>query len=87
MAEEPRNPREHHLHHTPTSALPHERKLARQRAHLRILTVACVLVLAALVYAAAFDLDSVGEWIVFGMIIFTVIGAMIAVHGPARRAG
>jgi hypothetical protein len=77
--------KEHHRpHHPPTSALPHEQKLARQRAHLRILTAVCVLVLAALVYAAAFDLDSAAEWIVFAMIIVTVIGAMIAVHGPSR---
>jgi membrane protein YdbS with pleckstrin-like domain len=82
MAEEPDH---HHLHHTPTSALPHERKLARQRTHLRILTAVCLLVVAALVYAAAFDLDSAAEWIVFAMIIVTVIGAMIAVHGPDRE--
>ena len=79
MADEERHP---HLHHTPTSALPHEQKIARQQAHIRILTGACLLVLVALGYAAAFDLDSVAEWIVFVMIIVTVIGAMIAVHGP-----
>jgi len=74
----------HHrgLHHTPTRELPHEQKLARQRAHIRILSVVLLVVLAALVYAAAFDLDSVAEWIVFGMIVFTVAGAMIAVHKP-----
>ena len=75
---------EHHrgLHHTPTRELPHQEKLARQRAHIRILTVVLVVVLAALVYAAAFDLNSSAEWIVFGMIVFTVAGAMIAVHKP-----
>jgi membrane protein YdbS with pleckstrin-like domain len=84
MSGEPERSGEHHgLHHTPTHSLPHERKLERQRRHVQILTVACVLVLAALVYAAAFDLNSVAEWIVFAMIIFTVIGAMIAVHGPS----
>lgn len=79
----------HHgpLHHTPTSALPHEAKLARQRAHIRILTGVIVLILAALAYAAAFDLDSAAEWIVFVMIIVTVIGAMIAVHGPDKDPG
>ena len=41
-----------------------------------------MVVLAALVYAAAFDLNSSAEWIVFGMIVFTVAGAMIAVHKP-----
>ena len=75
---------EHHrgLHHTPTRELAHQEKLARQRAHIRILTVVLVVVLAALVYAAAFDLNSSAEWIVFGMIVFTVAGAMIAVHKP-----
>ena len=69
-------------HHTPTRELPHQEKLARQRAHIRILTVVLVVVLAGLVYAAAFDLNSSAEWIVFGMIVFTVAGAMIAVHKP-----
>ena len=76
---------EHHHrgpHHTPTRELPHQEKLARQRAHIRILSVVLVVVLAALVYAAAFDLNSSAEWIVFGMIVFTVAGAMIAVHKP-----
>jgi membrane protein YdbS with pleckstrin-like domain len=84
MSDEPESSSEQHgLHHTATHALPHEQKLARQRRHLQILTVVCVLVLAALVYAAAFDLNSVAEWIVFAMIIVTAIGAMIAVHGPS----
>jgi hypothetical protein len=85
MSDEPESSSAHHgLHHTPTHLLPHEQKLARQRRHVQILTVVCVLVVAALVYAAAFDLNSVAEWIVFGMIIVTAIGAMIAVHGPNR---
>ncbi len=75
------------LHHTPTSALSHEAKLARQRTHIRILTAVIVLVLLALAYSAAFDLDSAAEWIVFAMIIVTVIGAMIAVHGPDKDPG
>ena len=83
MGDEPEH--HHRVHHTATSALPHERKLARQRAHLRILTAVIVLVLAALIYAAAFDLDSAAEWIVFAMIIVTVIGAIIAVHGPQNE--
>ena len=41
----------------------------------------------ALVYSAAFDLNSAAEWIVFAMIIVTVIGAMIAVHGPDKDPG
>ena len=37
-------------------------------------------VTALLAYSAAFDLDHWAEWIVFGGIVATVIGAMIAVH-------
>ena len=37
-----------HPHHTPTSALPHAEKIARQRAHIRILTGVLLLVVAAL---------------------------------------
>jgi hypothetical protein len=33
-----------------------------------------------LAYAAAFDLDAWAEWVVLGMICFTALGAMIAVH-------
>ena len=47
MSDGPESSSEHHgLHHTATHALPHEQKLARQRRHLQILTVVCVLVLA-----------------------------------------
>ena len=82
MADEPEHP-SHRLHHTPTHELPHAEKVARQQAHIRILSVVLVLVLAALAYAAAFDLDSSAEWIVFAMIIVTVVGAMIAVYKPS----
>ena len=37
-------------------------------------------VLAMLAYAAAFDLDHWAEWIVFGAICFTALGAIIAVN-------
>ena len=88
MSDELESSHEHHgLHHTPTHSLPHEQKLARQRRHIQILSVVCVVVLAGLVYAAAFDLNSAAEWIVFAMIIVTVIGAMIAVHGSDRDPG
>ena len=71
----------HHEHHlrTPTNELPHEEKLRRQARHLQILTGAMILVLAMLVYAALFDLDSWSEWVVFGAICATAVGAMIAV--------
>ena len=37
MADEPEH--HHRLHHTPTHELPHAQKIARQQAHIRILTV------------------------------------------------
>ena len=76
--------REHHLR-TPTSELPHAEKIARQERHIEILSIALLLVLAYLVYAAIFDLDSWAEWLVFGAIVFTAIGAGVAVntHGKA----
>jgi hypothetical protein len=78
MSDEPEH--RHVPHRTPTRALPHEQKIARQQGHIRILTGVILLVLALLAYAAAFDLDSGAEWIVFVMIIVTAIGATIAVH-------
>jgi membrane protein YdbS with pleckstrin-like domain len=71
--------REHHLR-TPTRELPHADKVRRQQRHLQILTVVLVAVLAMLAYAAAFDLDHWAEWIVFGAICFTALGAIVAVH-------
>lgn len=71
----------HHEHHlrTPTNELSHEEKIRRQARHLQILTGVMVLVLAMLVYAALFDLDSWSEWVVFAAICATAVGAMIAV--------
>jgi len=71
----------HHEHHvrTPTNELNHEEKLRRQARHLQILTGVMILVLAMLVYAAACDLDSWAEWVVFGAICATAVGAIIAV--------
>ena len=71
--------REHHLR-TPTHELPHQEKLKRQERHMQILTGVMLLVLAMLVYSAAFDLDSWAEWIVFGGICATAVGAIIAVN-------
>jgi fatty acid desaturase len=71
---------EHHHLRTPTSQLPHEEKLRRQQRHIQILTGVLLAVTALLAYSAAFDLDHWAEWIVFGGIIATVAGAMIAVH-------
>lgn len=71
----------HHEHHlrTPTNELPHEEKLRRQARHLQILTGVMILVLAMLIYAALFSLDSWSEWVVFGAICATAVGTMIAV--------
>ena len=75
---------EHHLR-TPTSELPHAEKIARQQRHIEILSIVLLLVLAYLIYSAIFDLDSWAEWLVFGAIVFTAIGAGVAVntHGKA----
>jgi hypothetical protein len=72
----------HRAHHvrTPTVELSHDRKLRRQQAHIRLLTLALVAVLALLAYAAAFDIDHWAEWIVLGGICAAAIGFMIAVH-------
>ena len=71
----------HHEHHvrTPTHELTHEEKLARERFHTTVLSVVLVGVLAMLAYAAAFDLDHAAEWVVFGGICFTALGAIVAV--------
>jgi membrane protein YdbS with pleckstrin-like domain len=69
---------------TPTSQLPHAEKVERQQRHIEILSVVLLLVLAMLVYSAAFDLDHWAEWIVFGGIVATAIGAGIAVNTHDR---
>jgi fatty acid desaturase len=71
--------RERHVR-TPTRELTHEQKLRRQQGHIRVLTLVLLVVLAMLVYAAAFDLDHWAEWIVFGGICATAVGFMVAVH-------
>jgi protein-S-isoprenylcysteine O-methyltransferase Ste14 len=71
--------REHHVR-TPTDELSHEQKLERQRLHITVLSVVLLLVLLMLAYSAIFDLDSAPEWIVFGAICFTGVGAVIAVQ-------
>ena len=70
--------RDHRLRRS-TGELPHEEKIKRQERHLQILTVAMLLVLAMLVYTALSDLDSWPEWVVFGAICATAVGAIIAV--------
>ena len=74
---------QHHLR-TPTSQLPHAEKVKRQELHIEILSVVLILVLLLLVYSAAFDLDHWAEWIVFGAIVATAIGAGIAVNTHGR---
>jgi hypothetical protein len=71
----------HHEHHlrTPTHELAHDEKLQRERFHTTVLSIALLGALAMLAYAAAFDLDHPAEWIVFGGIVFTGLGAVVAV--------
>jgi hypothetical protein len=71
--------RERHVR-TPSGELSHEQRLRRQQAHIRLLTLGLILVLALLIYAAAFDLDHWAEWVVFGGICATAVGVMVAVH-------
>lgn len=76
--------REHHLR-TPTGQLPHEEKLKRQALHVEILSGVVVVLLLLVVYAAAFDLDSWAEWVVFGGICSVSVGAIIALS-PRRKS-
>ena len=76
--------RAHHLR-TPTGELSHEEKLARQAFHVKVLVIVLVLTLLMLGYAAAFDLNSWAEWVVFGGICAVAIGAIIALS-PRRKS-
>jgi uncharacterized membrane protein len=69
---------EHHLR-TPTHELSHQEKLERERFHNTVLTFALLGVLAMLAYAAAFDIDHPGEWIVLGAICATALGTIVAI--------
>lgn len=71
--------REHRLR-TPTGELNHQKRLARQRAHVTILSSVLVLVLLMLAYASIFDLNSWAEWVVLGAICVTGVGALVAVN-------
>ena len=68
------------LHRTPTSQLPHDEKIRRQEGHMRLLTIALLLVLLMLAYSAAFDLDNWSEWVVLGGICSVAVGTIIAVN-------
>jgi hypothetical protein len=69
---------EHHLR-TPTHELSHEERVRREQFHVTVLSFALIATLAMLAYAAAFDLDHPGEWIVFAAICATGLGAVVAV--------
>lgn len=75
--------REHHIR-TPTSQLPHEEKIRRQQRHITMLTIGLLGVLALLAYSAIFDLDHWSEWVVFGAIVATAVGFIIAAQSQAR---
>ncbi len=78
---DPQRPHHREAHvRTPTGELDHEEKIHRQQTHIRVLSIVLVLVLLMLAYAAVFDLDTAPEWIVFGAIVLTALGAIIAVQ-------
>jgi membrane protein YdbS with pleckstrin-like domain len=68
---------------TTSEACARQQKLARQRTHITILSVALVLVLLMLAYASIFDLNPWPEWVVLGAICVTGVGALIAVNTRA----
>ena len=70
--------REQHLR-TPTHELSHSERIERERFHATVLSFVLLGVLAMLAYAAAFDIDHPGEWIVLGTICVTALGAIVAV--------
>ena len=76
-------PERHHLR-TPTSQLPPAEKVKRQERHVEILSLVLLVVLLLLIYSAAFDLDHWAEWIVFGAVVVTAIGAGVAVNTHDR---
>lgn len=69
---------EHHLR-TPTHELSHADRLERERFHTTVLSFVLIGVLVMLAYAAAFDIDHPGEWIVLAAISATALGAIVAV--------
>jgi hypothetical protein len=71
--------REHHLR-TPTHELPHEERVRRERFHVTVLSFVLLGTLAMLAYAAAFDIDHPGEWIVLGAIAATALGSVVAIQ-------
>lgn len=70
--------REHHLR-TPTQELPHEERVRREQFHVTVLSFVLLGTLAMLAYAAAFDIDHPGEWIVLGAIAATALGTVVAI--------
>ena len=65
---------------TPTGQLPHPEKVRREQRRVGMLNGVLLAVLLLLVYAAANDLDSAGEWTVFGVIVLTAVGMGVAVQ-------
>jgi len=70
--------REHHLR-APTHELPHEERIRRERFHVTVLSFVLIATLAMLAYAATFDIDHPGEWIVFAAICATGLGTVVAI--------
>jgi hypothetical protein len=70
--------REHHLR-TPSRELPHDERVRREQFHVTVLSFVLLGTLAMLAYAAAFDIDHPGEWIVLGAIAATALGTVVAI--------
>jgi hypothetical protein len=70
--------REHHMR-TPTHELSHDERVAREQFHVTVLSFVLLGTLAMLAYAAAFDIDHPGEWIVLGAISATALGTVVAI--------
>ncbi len=69
---------EHHLR-TPTHELPHDERVKREQSHVTVLSFVLLGTLAMLAYAAAFDIDHPGAWIVLGAIAATGLGSVVAI--------
>ena len=65
---------------TPTGQLSHPEKVRREQRRVGVLNGVLIAVLLLLVYTAAYDLDSAGEWIFFGAIVLTAVGMGVAVQ-------
>lgn len=73
-----------HRMSTPTRQLPHPQKVRREQQHAATLTGVLGSVLLLLSYAAASDLDSWSEWVVFGVLVLVAVAAGVAASTRLR---